>query len=169
MITYSVCLEYLHNTKKLDNLTIFSSKTIEEIDSFTSAFSSFQEINSCYNNKFQNIFIITNIIGQSINITFKTNYIVYASDKKKLEESHFLETWIIEYLTSNPSHIIYFKNINKLKKENFYDYPIDKDIIANIVSLYLQESDYHELRDTYFILKKLDKNKKLNKSKVKKL
>lgn len=169
MITYSVCLEYLNNTKKLDNLTIFSSKTIEEIDNFTSAFTSFEEINRCYNNNFQNIFIITNIVGQSLDITFKTNDIVYASDKKNLEESHFLETWLIEYLTSNPNHIIYFKNINKIKKDNFSDYLIEKDTIANIVSLYLQESDYHELRDTYFILKKLDKNKKLNKSKVKKL
>ncbi len=151
-------------TDKRKRSSLLEGSTIENLDSLTSKFTSFEDMVACFNELYQKrlelydpIIIAdynSNLLGPKI-----ISDIVYMDDKKMIDDVQSIKSWLEEYLKNNPNDMYLFRGIQKIKEDHYGDVEINNDLIRILVLSYFNNVSYKGVRDVYFTLKKNDQSR----------
>ncbi len=154
--------EILHEIRKRNSFFIGAS--MQEIDDFTSMFTSFEDMNECFEEIYlQKLRLYDPMIIVDPSLDLDKSYIipdiVYKYDRENIRDIFTLRKKLIYYLEKNPENIIKFPGLLKIKKiyASNNDNSVDK-LVERIAFAYLNEKSYKKSRDTYFKIRKLERD-----------
>jgi len=149
--------------------SLMEGLTIEELDSHTAVFPSFEVMNQEFKELYQSKYdmydpiIIVDVDDNDLGKSYAIFDIVYEEDKKILDNRDNIKLWVLEYLRNNPNDISRFRGIRNIYQNKYSDEfktgIVNEDIIRRIVLGYFENESYKKYRDVYFELKKLDRSK----------
>ena len=148
----------------------------EKLDFMTSSYSSFDEINTTFQNlhnstkNMSHPIIFVDELNSDMNIEknlFYTTDVVYAEDAKELEDRENIKYWLFDYLFNNSENISDFRVIRDIYEnvKNYYKTGHIGFWVNKAVEIYLVNEGYKGYREAYFKLKELDPERKYKKEK----
>ena len=145
--------------------TIFYHETLKGLDTLTSKYTSFGDINQTFQSLYNStknmrypVIYADEINNNGQENMFYTTDVVYYEDAKELENEFSIEQWLLDYLKSNPENIKKFRIIGQIYEDvkNYYKTGNVEFWINKTVSIYITKEGYKGYREAYFKLKELD-------------